>query len=113
MARARHRAGVVARHAGPAHLRPHRIDRAGGRNPDLARKGGAALAVAAHAAAASIDWRVSSWCAAGDCVAVGRLPDGQVLLKDTKDPDGPQLRFDEPGTQRGIMRDADLTDDDL
>jgi hypothetical protein len=50
--------------------------------------------VSGGAAAASIDWRVSSWCAAGDCVAVGRLPDGQVLLKDTKDPDGPQLRFD-------------------
>ena len=50
--------------------------------------------VSGGSAVASIDWRVSSWCAAGDCVAVGRLPDGQVLLKDTKDPDGPQLRFD-------------------
>ena len=45
-------------------------------------------------AAAGIDWRVSSWCAAGDCVAVGRLPTGHVLVKDTKDPGGPQLRFD-------------------
>ena len=45
-------------------------------------------------AAADIDWRVSSWCAAGDCVAVGRLPTGHVLVKDTKDPQGPQLRFD-------------------
>ena len=45
-------------------------------------------------AAAGIEWRVSSWCAAGDCVAVGRLPDGHVLVKDTKEPDGPQLRFD-------------------
>jgi hypothetical protein len=44
--------------------------------------------------AAGIDWRVSSWCAAGDCVAVGRLRDGYVLVKDTKHPDGPQLRFD-------------------
>lgn len=47
------------------------------------------------AAGAAIDWRVSSWCAGnGDCVAVGLLPTGHVLLKDTKDPDGPQLRFD-------------------
>ncbi len=46
-------------------------------------------------AATAIDWRVSSWCAGnGDCVAVGLLPGGHVLLKDTKDPDGPQLRFD-------------------
>jgi hypothetical protein len=44
--------------------------------------------------AEGIDWRVSSWCAAGDCVAVGRLPSGHVLVKDTKDPDGAQLRFD-------------------
>ncbi len=45
--------------------------------------------------AAPIDWRVSSWCAGnGDCIAVGRLPTGQVLVRDTKDPDGPQLRFD-------------------
>jgi hypothetical protein len=43
---------------------------------------------------ASISWRVSSWCAAGDCVAVGRLPTGHVLVKDTKDLEGPQLRFD-------------------
>ncbi|MGN6793464.1 MAG: DUF397 domain-containing protein [Streptosporangiaceae bacterium] len=45
-------------------------------------------------ATAGIDWRISSRCAAGDCVAVGRLPSGHVLVKDTKDPDGPQLRFD-------------------
>ena len=46
-------------------------------------------------AAAAIDWRTSSLCAGnGDCVAVGLLPSGHVLLKDTKDPDGPQLRFD-------------------
>lgn len=52
-------------------------------------------AVDGGSAAAAIDWRVSSWCAGnGDCVAVGKLPGGHVLLKDTKDPDGPQLRFD-------------------
>lgn len=46
------------------------------------------------AASAAIEWRISSWCAAGDCVAVGRLPTGHVLVTDTKDPEGPQLRFD-------------------
>jgi hypothetical protein len=52
-------------------------------------------AVDRGSAAAAIDWRVSSLCAGnGDCVAVGMLPDGHVLLKDTKDPHGPQLRFD-------------------
>jgi hypothetical protein len=52
-------------------------------------------AAAEGSAAIAIDWRVSSWCAGnGDCVAVGLLPGGHVLLKDTKDPDGPQLRFD-------------------
>jgi Domain of unknown function (DUF397) len=50
-------------------------------------------AVAGGSAAAPIDWQVSSLCSGGDCVAVGRMPSGHVLLKDTKDPDGPQLRF--------------------
>lgn len=45
------------------------------------------------AASTAIEWRISSQCAAGDCIAVGRLPTGHVLVKDTKDPDGPQLRF--------------------
>jgi len=45
-------------------------------------------------ASAAIEWRISSWCAAGDCVAVARLPTGDVLVTDTKDPLGPQLRFD-------------------
>jgi hypothetical protein len=49
---------------------------------------------AGRPAAAPMTWRVSSWCAGnGDCVAVGLLPTGQVLVRDTKDPDGPQLRF--------------------
>lgn len=46
-------------------------------------------------APAAIRWRVSSWCAGnGECVAVARLPSGHVLVKDTKEPAGPQLRFD-------------------
>jgi Domain of unknown function (DUF397) len=52
-------------------------------------------AVDGGSTAEAIEWRVSSWCAGnGDCVAVGLLPGGHVLLKDTKHPDGPQLRFD-------------------
>lgn len=40
-------------------------------------------------------WRVSSYCAGnGECVAVAWLPSGHVLVKDTKHPAGPQLRFD-------------------
>ena len=46
-------------------------------------------------ASADVEWRVSSFCAGnGDCVAVGKLPSGHVLVTDTKDPQGPQLRFD-------------------
>ena len=46
-------------------------------------------------ASADIEWQVSSFCAGnGDCVAVGKLPGGHVLVTDTKDPQGPQLRFD-------------------
>ena len=47
-----------------------------------------------RSAAAPVMWRVSSWCAGnGDCVAVGQLRTGHVLVRDTKDPDGPRLRF--------------------
>src|SRR5262245_5334344 len=45
-------------------------------------------------ASTAIECRISSSCAAGDCVAVARLPTGHVLVTDTKDPSGPQLRFD-------------------
>lgn len=46
-------------------------------------------------APAAIRWRVSSLCSGnGECVAVARLPSGHVLVKDTKEPAGPQLRFD-------------------
>jgi hypothetical protein len=49
VAQPRHPAGIVSRQAGPAHLGPHRIDRACGRDPDLAEERHAAIAVAAHA----------------------------------------------------------------
>jgi hypothetical protein len=32
-----------------------------------------------------IEFRVSSFCSFGDCVEVGRKPDGTVLVRDTKD----------------------------
>lgn len=51
-------------------------------------------AVDGGSATAAIEWQISSLCAGGDCLAVGRTPSGHVLVKDTKDPDGPQLRFD-------------------
>jgi hypothetical protein len=51
-------------------------------------------AVDGGSAAAPTVWRISSLCSGGDCVAVGRMPSGHVLVKDTKDPDGPELRFD-------------------
>jgi hypothetical protein len=67
-------------------------DRKGGRQAMNNAQGGSGVG---PAAAAAVDWRMSSWCAGnGDCVAVGRLPTGDVLVKDTKDPAGPQLRFD-------------------
>jgi hypothetical protein len=37
-------------------------------------------------------WRKSSYCnGASSCVEVRRLPDGRVVLRDSKDPDGPAL----------------------
>lgn len=34
-----------------------------------------------------IEYRVSSYCSAGSCVEVGRLPDGAVAVRDAKDPE--------------------------
>jgi hypothetical protein len=51
--------------------------------------------VAGGSAPAAISWRVSSFCAGnGECVAVGQLASGHVLVTDTKVADGPRLRFD-------------------
>ena len=69
---------------------PEAQDRKGGRQAMDGAQGDADGATAS----AAIEWRISSTCAAGDCVAVGRLPTGHVLVTDTKDPEGPQLRFD-------------------
>jgi Domain of unknown function (DUF397) len=43
--------------------------------------------------APAVKWRVSSWCASGECIAVAQLPAGQVAIRDTKDPEGTELRF--------------------
>jgi hypothetical protein len=38
------------------------------------------------------DWRRSSRCETGNCVEVARI-NGEYVLRDTKQPDGPRLRF--------------------
>ena len=39
-------------------------------------------------------WRVSSRCGPnGPCVSVALFPDGTVAVRDTKEPEGPILRF--------------------
>ena len=41
-----------------------------------------------------IEWRKSTYSAASkDCVEVARLNDGDRAVHDSKDPDGPMLRF--------------------
>jgi Domain of unknown function (DUF397) len=48
--------------------------------------------VSARAVTPGVTWRVSSLCAGnGECVAVAKLPTGHVAVRDTKNPDGPQL----------------------
>jgi hypothetical protein len=40
------------------------------------------------------DWRKSSYSSAqGQCVEVAAMPDGGRAVRDSKDPDGPVLRF--------------------
>ena len=39
------------------------------------------------------DFRISSYCHMGGCVAVTLLPDGRIGVRDEKDPDGPVLTF--------------------
>lgn len=34
-----------------------------------------------------IEFRTSSFCNLGDCVEVGRAPDGSTIVRDTKDPE--------------------------
>jgi hypothetical protein len=44
-----------------------------------------------------LQWTKSSLSYAnGDCVEVARLPDGQIGVRDSKDPAGPMLRFTPP-----------------
>jgi len=43
---------------------------------------------------AALKWRVSSMCGGnGECVAVAKLPDGDIAVKDAKEHDGHVLRF--------------------
>jgi hypothetical protein len=40
------------------------------------------------------NWEKASYSnAGGNCVEVGKLPDGGRAVRDSKDPDGPVLRF--------------------
>lgn len=40
-----------------------------------------------------IEFRTSSFCTLGNCVEVGALPAGGVVMRDSKDPAGGQLTF--------------------
>jgi hypothetical protein len=40
-----------------------------------------------------IELKVSSYCSFGNCVEVGRSPEGTVLVRDTKDPHGGVMTF--------------------
>ena len=42
---------------------------------------------------APLDFRISSYCCPGTCVAVAAMPDGGVAVRDTKVQDGPVLLF--------------------
>jgi hypothetical protein len=42
----------------------------------------------------AVRWKkASASYANGDCVEVASLPDGRIGIRDSKDPDGPVLRF--------------------
>lgn len=40
-----------------------------------------------------ITWRKSSFSVDNHCVEIAKLPDDGVAVRDSKDPDGPVLRF--------------------
>lgn len=40
-----------------------------------------------------MDWRTSSYCYAGSCLEITGTADLGVLVRDSKDPDGPVLSF--------------------
>lgn len=37
-------------------------------------------------------WRKSSYCASGECVEIAEL-NGMIVMRDSKDPHGPTLRY--------------------
>ena len=49
------------------------------------------------------DWRTSSWCNAGDCVAVA-IRDDAILVRNTSSPEGPILAFN-PAAWRDLIAD--------
>lgn len=42
-----------------------------------------------------IEYKISSFCSLGTCVEVGRTPEGQVVVRDSKHRDLAPLRFTE------------------
>jgi hypothetical protein len=59
----------------------------------------------------SAGWTKSSYSMSnGQCVEVGRLPDGRVGMRHSKIPDGPVLRFDPAEWTEFLrkLRDSDL-----
>jgi hypothetical protein len=59
--------------------------------------------MAASNAPAGLSWIKSSLSFSnGNCVEVASLPDGGVAMRDSKDPDGPVLKFT-PGEWRAFL----------
>ncbi|HEU5333787.1 MAG TPA: DUF397 domain-containing protein [Actinocrinis sp.] len=58
------------------------------------------------------DWTTSSYCGqTGDCVEV-RVRSGEIVVRDSKDPDGPVLRFT-PAEWRAFLAGARVGEFDL
>jgi hypothetical protein len=49
------------------------------------------------------DWRISSWCNGGSCVAVA-IRDDAILVRNTSGPEGPILAFN-PAAWRDLIAD--------
>jgi Domain of unknown function (DUF397) len=41
-------------------------------------------------------WRKASLCASGECVEVAASPEGDVLMRNSRHPDGPALSYTPP-----------------
>lgn len=40
----------------------------------------------------NVDWHTSTFCAAGNCIQVAEI-DGSIAVRDSKNPQGPVLRY--------------------